>query len=273
MRTDKIAFLIILMALIAVYPIVISAQDSPDETSATQIVHALGTALNDGDVDAAMTYMADDAFFITYDVAANHRYGQDEIRQLFEELVAGNFRIETEVLATYGDDGIIVTHTETWGDPISATGLDHFNATEVYVVKNGQIIGITWIMTDETKSQLMAAMASPPITPEDIIGTWRWSSGVFYFQFREDGTFRASKSIDDLNSDTPEDSGTYTVEDGILTFTSGELTRYCLANNIGIYAVTMQADETLDLVIQSDECVNRASPSPDPQHFTRYEDQ
>ena len=93
MRIYKPALLIALVATLAVSALMLSAQDITREE---EIVQALGAALNAGDVDLAMTYIAANAYFGTYDVEAGEPYsGKEEIRALFEELVAGDFRIET----------------------------------------------------------------------------------------------------------------------------------------------------------------------------------
>jgi hypothetical protein len=111
-------------------------------------------------------------------------------------------------------------------------------------------------------------MAPPAITAEDIVGTWQWhGTDDFRFQFRSDGTYRASTNVTDLNSDTPQDIGTYVVEDGVLYITSGENTRFCMEGYLGVYELSWSEDGALQLTLQEDRCYRRRAPSSNPQPF------
>ena len=128
------------------------------ETNASeQTVLALGEALNAGDVDAAMGLMADDAVF-KMDLYEETLVGADEIRGLFEELIAGHFRIALTVQSVDGDQ--ITTETQTWGDGVPGDGPNV--ATEIYAVDNGKITSISWTPTAETVAKLQAAQDSMP---------------------------------------------------------------------------------------------------------------
>ena len=59
---------------------------------AVDMVQALADALNAGDLDVAMTLIADDAVFNMAD--GEPLVGADQIRELFDYLIAGHFRIE-----------------------------------------------------------------------------------------------------------------------------------------------------------------------------------
>ena len=110
-----------------------------------------------------------------------------------------------------------------------------------------------------------------PVTrAEDIVGTWRYELAEFHFQFRADGTYRANQSRAGLDSDSPEDLGTYTLEDGLLALMSGEKTRYCAPGNAGLYALSFTDKGELAFVLQSDDCEMRAPPNA-PQLFSRVE--
>ena len=124
------------------------------------VVQALGSALNDGDLDSAMTYFAENASFSSLGMEPSYYIGKAEIRDLFEGLIVGNFRIETDIVASYGDGSILVSNTQTWADPLTEMGFDHWTATEFYIVNGDQITSITWVLSNDIKDQLMAAMAS-----------------------------------------------------------------------------------------------------------------
>jgi hypothetical protein len=142
---------IVVISLIVVLHLSACANKSPEV-----LVQDLGAALNAGDMDAAMALMADDAVF-TVDFAGNLELhsGSDEIRALFTELVAGNFRIETTPESI--DGNTVTTLTKTWGDGVPGDGPN--TAVEVYVIEDGKIASITWTPTGETIAKYQAMMA------------------------------------------------------------------------------------------------------------------
>ncbi len=123
-------------------------------------VNGLAAALNAGDVDAAMALIAEDAVF-QMDFYDETLIGADQFRSLFDELVAGNFRIE--LTPQNIDEWTATTETKTWGDGIPGGGPNI--ATEVYVVEDGKITSITWTPTAETIANLTAAMDATEAEP------------------------------------------------------------------------------------------------------------
>ena len=123
------------------------------ESDAVAIVLALAENLNASDLDASMTLLADDVVF-QIDFYDQTLTGIEQVRDLFGELVAGNFRIEITPQAI--DGGTVTTETKTYGDGIPGGGPNI--ATEIYVVEDGKITGITWTPTDETIAILTASM-------------------------------------------------------------------------------------------------------------------
>lgn len=107
-----------------------------------------------------------------------------------------------------------------------------------------------------------------PVTA-DLVGTWRWHYGEFYFQFRDDGTFRVDESLTNLDSTTVQDFGQFQVEDGVLTITSGAEARYCQEGDVGVYEAVLTDTGQLQLILQEDGCVMRRAPSTNPQPFSR----
>ena len=270
MRIHRFALLAVITAILATLPLPLMAQD---ETSGEQVVLALDAALNAGDVDLAMTYIADNAVFGGEFAGVDYSVGAEEIRADFEKLIAVNFHIEEDVIAVHGEGQIIITEARTWNDVTIEMGVAPLEFTEVYFVRDGQVFGIgyaAWAATDERFLTAMAAMAPPPVVAEDIIGTWRLLAGGFHFQFRSDGTYRASTTVGDLNSDTPQDIGTYTVEDGVLTITSSEITEVCHDGEAGVYALSFRDDGALGFFVESEGCEMRRPSSP--KFFNRIED-
>ncbi|GAB4573412.1 MAG: hypothetical protein Kow0077_15740 [Anaerolineae bacterium] len=239
-----------------------------------EIILAMTEAISAGDVEEALSYFAENAFFIGYWMGElNASVGQDEIRALFEGLAAGDFHIESEVVDTFGDGSILLTDTHTSGAGMPPQ-VQPLHLYDMYLLKDGKIQVYTYYMSQESVDALMevmAAMAPAPITAEEIVGTWRWRYSDFYFQFRADGTFRASDNIaSDLNSDTPQDLGTYTVEDGVLYLKSSPNSRYCREEAEAAYALSWSEDDELQLTVEFDNCDARHPPSDNPQPFRRY---
>lgn len=109
----------------------------------------------------------------------------------------------------------------------------------------------------------------PVLSAEKIIGTWRLRWDTFHFQFRADGTFRANVSRAGLDSDAPEDLGTFAVDNGVLTLTSSETTRYCKPGDVGIYDFYFTAQGELAFLLRQDDCLIREAPPDKPQLFIR----
>jgi hypothetical protein len=103
----------------------------------------------------------------------------------------------------------------------------------------------------------------------DLVGTWRWQYDEFYFQFRDDGTFSADESRDNLDSDTVQDLGQFQLDGTLLTLTSGEATRVCGQGEVGVYEAGLTEDGQLQLILQEDACPQRRAPSTNPQFFDR----
>ncbi|MBN1965301.1 MAG: nucleoside hydrolase [Anaerolineae bacterium] len=115
-----------------------------------------------------------------------------------------------------------------------------------------------------------AAAMTPVASADDIIGSWRWQTDTFHFQFRADGEFRADLSLEGLNSDSPEDLGTFQLEGGVITLTSGGTTQVCDPGDVGVYALFFTPENELVFVVQEDACYMREAP-PAPQYFDRVE--
>ena len=266
---------ILVVSGLLVLPGSLSAQGSgADEVTNAEVIRLMTAAISAGEIEEALSYFAEDAYFIGYwmgELGAS--VGQAEIRTLFEGLIAGDFRIESDVVDTFGDGSILLTDTHTSGAGMPPQ-VQPLHLYDMYLVKDGKIQVYTYYMSQESVEamlEVMAAMAPAPITAEEIVGTWRWRYDGFYFQFRADGTFRASDDVEsDLNSETPQDLGTYTVENGVLHLKSSPTSRYCPDEAEAIYALSWSEDDELQLTVESDNCDARHPPSDNPQPFRWY---
>jgi hypothetical protein len=154
---DKFLLVMATMALMFALPFSLHAQ----ETDQVAVLQAMEEALNTGDVDAAMALFTDDAV-VTLAFFEETYTGAEEIRVWFEELVAGNFELQLEILQIDGDT--VTTKTTTWIDFTREMEIAPLVAEEVYTFQNGKIMGFTWTPTDETVAKIQTAMASLPET-------------------------------------------------------------------------------------------------------------
>jgi hypothetical protein len=74
-----------------------------------------------------------------------------------EKLVAGNFKIQIEILQVFGD--IAITRSKTWMDPTIQLGIAPLDYIEIYSIQDGKIKGFVDIATDETMAKIKAALA------------------------------------------------------------------------------------------------------------------
>ncbi len=88
--------------------------------------------------------------------------GKDQIRTWFQDLVAQHFAIQVDVQKE--DTESVTTKTQTWTDGTRQLGVAPLVATEVYVVKESRIKGLTWTISPESLAKLQAASA-PTATP------------------------------------------------------------------------------------------------------------
>ena len=125
------------------------------------IVDAWVAALNAGDIDAALSYLADDAVVTIVPPAPGTSgvfTGQGEIRGWYEGIV-GEHGVTT--LSDCQVDGETVTCVNTYtGDSFTSMGLDSVVAEWVAVVRDGKLQSYSYTMSDESLAALMAAM--PP---------------------------------------------------------------------------------------------------------------
>jgi hypothetical protein len=153
MKTRMI--LVVVLVVLFALPMALYAQETDPET----VVMAAHDAMNAGDVEAALSYYAEDAVLDI--VPFNKHTGQDEIRAYFEGNAALNATLEHEVIQVEGNT--ITLRTWYTDDDLRAMGLNLEGITEV-TIEDGKIATETWTATDETMAALEAAMAALPET-------------------------------------------------------------------------------------------------------------
>ena len=155
-------FLMITLALLVILPLLSSPfqATAQDEANPETVLRAIYDAINVGDVEGAMLYVADNAVLtIPPPPGSNGVFiGKEEIQGWWEQLVANGGRVEFTEFHTYGDKAVWTSavYDEAvfvpWGvNPLYMDG--------VGVVKDGLMVAATWTFTDESLIRLEAAMA------------------------------------------------------------------------------------------------------------------
>ena len=161
MRTRLFALMVVVLML--AFPAGICAQ----ETDPVAMIMAWNDAQNAGDADAALAFLADDAFITLLPPPMEGHdgvfRGKEEIRAWWENLYAlngastvSNCQVEGETVTC------LLNYTD---DSLKALGLDSIDNEFVVIVREGKIQTYTATMTEESLAALMAAM-SPESLPE-----------------------------------------------------------------------------------------------------------
>jgi ketosteroid isomerase-like protein len=163
-RLVAVVVSVVLLAL----PGALFAQE-PDPMS---IVNAWVAALNAGDIDGALSFVADGAVVTIVPPQPGTSgvfTGKEEIRGWYETIV-GEHGMTT--LSDCQVDGETVTCVNTYAaDSITAMGLDSLVADWVAVVRDGKLQSYSWTITEESLAELMAAMPpqAMPVTGGTVV--------------------------------------------------------------------------------------------------------
>jgi hypothetical protein len=132
------------------------------EPGPAQIVLDSAIAFQEEGVEASLAYFADDATYtiIGMPTGPEVHAGKEALREWMNGLGAQNFELQVELLNTHGN--IVTTRTQTWVDFTRELGIAPLVATEVYVVEEGKIAAVTWVLTEESKMALLNALAALP---------------------------------------------------------------------------------------------------------------
>jgi len=138
----------------------------PTPEPPTSIVDGWVTALNVGDVEAALSYLADDAVltFVPPPIPGDDGIfsGKEEIRGWYQGLAAGK---GVTTLSNCQVKGEQITCQTTYADAgLKSEGIDFLAFEWVATVRDGKIRGYTSTATPETVARL-AEPTSVPVTP------------------------------------------------------------------------------------------------------------
>jgi ketosteroid isomerase-like protein len=161
-------FVAIVSAVLLALPVALYAQE-PDPMP---VINAWVEALNAGDIDAALSYLADDAVVQIVPPAPGTSgifTGKGEVRGWYEAIVGQN---GVTVLTDCQAAGETVTCVNNYAeDSFRSLGIDSVVGEWVAVVRDGKLQSYTFTMSDESLAALMAAM-TPPVMPET--GGWAY---------------------------------------------------------------------------------------------------
>ena len=190
------------------------AQETP---AAQRVVERFTEALSAGDTASAFGFLASGATWTEHDLYWRTFSGRDlQIRAY--ELTRAGVRLETEVIAVVGDGQVIITHERMWGDFVPE-GMAPLRSTTVYAVESGWLVGVTRVLSPMQRDALMLATLAD--------STWGDAFGNQFHRFDTDGTYRNFATLEDMRSDRHEFSGTYAVEQGVLTWVADAHSTVC----------------------------------------------
>jgi hypothetical protein len=146
----RLMIAVTVMVAVLALPVALHAQ----ETDPLTIVNSWLEALNAGDVDAALSYLADDAQITTDQVYT----GKEEIRGWYEGLVGAN---GVSTLSACQVDGETITCSNVYTDDgLQAMGVDFLEGALVLVVRDGKIQSYSFTPSPES----LAKLPPPPAT-------------------------------------------------------------------------------------------------------------
>ena len=130
--------------------------------SPAQVIIESARLINAGDIEASLTYFADDAVYQLVGLPPNlpDTYaGKEQLRAWCTELAADHFEIQINVVSEEGN--VVTSRTLTWNDMTRNLGIAPLVATEVYVIEGGKIKRATWTLSPESQAKMQAAMPKP----------------------------------------------------------------------------------------------------------------
>lgn len=232
------------------------------------VVDSWAEAMNAGDMDKALSYLAEDAVVtIIPAMEGDGVYtGHEEIHGWYEPLLSSK---GVTTLSECSLAGETVTCLDTYADEgLQGMGVDFLEGEFVAVVRDGKIQSYTLTITPES----LAKFPPPPpteariTTPEEIAGIWaaKFSENVtILHDFRANGVVAVSalglRTSPDPSKPYPIGSDPFSFEDDLLQFND---TRGDCAGMVGKYEVygTYEGEQLVQLrfvLVGEDRCMTR----------------
>ncbi len=128
---------------------------SPWET-----VSASLQAFNTGELEASLAYYAKDVVVKLNGVPPGEpdtHNGIEEARVWLQGLLEEHFEIREELIEADGDT--VKVKALSWSDLTRQLDVAPLEATEVYIVKNGEIASLAWTISPDSAAKLQAALS------------------------------------------------------------------------------------------------------------------
>jgi hypothetical protein len=138
---------------------------TPMAPGPAQIVLDAAMALQENGIEPSLAYFADDAAYTIVGLPTGPEVhaGKEALREWMKGLAAQGFELQVELLDAQGN--IVTTRTQTWTDFTRDLGVAPLVAIEVYVIEEGKIAAVTWVLTEESRTALLNALAALPPVP------------------------------------------------------------------------------------------------------------
>jgi ketosteroid isomerase-like protein len=179
------------------------AKFPPPPPSHQDVASAWQEALNKGDIDAALSYLADDATVAIIPPAEGDGIfnGHAEIRGWYESLVTAR---GITTLSDCQVNGETITCLDTYVDEgLKSLGVDFIEGEWAAVFRDGKIQSYAFTMTPESLAKFPPppsepSVAAPTLSPEmpissmeDVIGIWGilWEGDPYLMEFKADGFY------------------------------------------------------------------------------------
>lgn len=225
-----------------------------------ELVNSWQEALNKGDIDKTLSYLAEDATVTIIPAAEGDGIysGRAEIRGWYETIRSGK---GSGSLRNCKAEGDTITCVSTYADEgLKAMGVDFIEGSWVAVLRNGKIRSYTFTITPDS----LAKFPPPPSVPvealassvDDLVGIWWFSPPGLKLEVKADGTSRLFFGAETI------DQGNYTFDAGKVSWITSS---YCKDKPATYEAyVTKRDDKPVSLrlkVVGSDPCPDRANTS------------
>jgi len=249
--------------LILVFLVGCQAKPSPEELILSQVDY-----VTNGDLDGMMALFADDIVFTLvgfYPEPEVHN-GNAKVRAWLEGQFADNLALDIQVVSVDGDQ--VTTNTKFTSDFFRDLGIAWMECKEVYLVQGALITDWSCTMKEESMAAFELAI-NPPLTIAEIVGKWKWVGETYeaFFTYYEDNRYEFSRVVGD--DEILYDSGQIQLEDGQITYNTGDDPKYCETGSQGIYGISMTDNDQMELILQEDPCSRRRPPVEGPNYFER----
>lgn len=127
-------------------------------TETIEIMEQIYAAIAEGDVDTALSYVADDAVLTLLpppEGSTGVFAGKEEIRGWWEFLVTFNPRVEFSDVVITGNRA--TWRAKYWGDDFAAMGIAPAEFEGVHITRNGLLQSATWVFTAEFQARFEQA--------------------------------------------------------------------------------------------------------------------